>query len=276
MSASEGFVLICGGGNLPYLIANHMRINNKNFILLILRNSKWDKRLKFFDKKFVDLGNVITELLNQRKRNFKNIILAGSILRPSIKDIKPDINTLKLIPKLTKVFLQGGDNNLLAFLIKEIEKMNFSVLSVKDIVPNLFNLEDIRTKLKPNKIDLDDIKKGKKILDTLSSFDIGQSIIIQQGNVLGIEAAEGTDNLIKRIKKLVKTGNRPILIKLIKKNQDVRADLPTLGIQTVNLCFKSNIKGIAYSFDKTILIEKQRIIKRMNNFKMFLFGLKNV
>ena len=275
MKTDTAFILICGGGKLPYLVAKEMKISRKKFILLILKESQWDKRLKNFNIKLVRLGNIITELKNLKKE-YDNIILAGSLTRPSIMDIKPDFNTLKLIPKLTKIFLQGGDNRLLSFLVNELESMKFRVKSIKSIIPNLFELKVMKTMKKPNQIDLKNIKKGAKILNTLSSFDIGQSIIIQQGNVLGIEAAEGTDVLIKRIKKLVKNGDKPILIKLLKRNQDCRVDLPTLGIKTVELCNKSNIKGIAYSYNDTVLIEKEKIIERMNKFKMFLLGIRGV
>lgn len=274
MKLHDGFVVVCGGGKLPRMIANEMEAKKKKFILLIIKNSNSDKSLDKFKNKYVNYGNIISELLILRK-NYKNIILAGSLLRPSLKDIKPDFNTLKILPKLSKVLLKGGDNYLLTFLLEELERMKFHVLGVKDIIPNLFNLNK-KTVSQPNQIDLKDVKKGGKILSTLSTFDIGQSIVIQQGNVLGIEALEGTDVLIKRIKKLVKKGNKPILIKLAKQKQDLRVDLPTIGIKTIELCHKSNIKGIAYSKNKTVLIEKERIIKKMNEYKMFLLGLNDV
>ena len=69
-------------------------------------------------------------------------------------------------------------------------------------------------------------------------MDVGQAIIIQQGDVLGIEAVEGTDNLIKRTKKFIKNGEKPTLIKLLKRKQDLRADLPTIGLNTIKLCKK--------------------------------------
>lgn len=275
MKTNAAFILICGGGKLPYLVAKEMEISRKKFILLILKESRWDKRLKNFNIKLVRLGNIITEL-KKLKNEYDNIILAGSLTRPSIKDLKPDFNTLKLIPRLTKIFLEGGDNRLLSFLVNELESMKFRVNGIKSIIPNLFELKVIKTIKKPNQVDLKNIERGTKILNILSSFDIGQSIIIQQGNVLGIEAAEGTDVLIKRTKKLIKNGDKPILIKLLKQNQDCRVDLPTLGIKTVELCNKSNIKGIAYSYNNTVLIEKEKIIERMNKFKMFLFGIRSV
>ena len=274
MKLCDGFVVVCGGGKLPRMIANEMKAKKKKFILLIIKNPRSDEGLDRFNNRYVNYGNIISELLILRK-DYKNIILAGSLVRPSLKDIKPDLHTLKILPKLSKVLLKGGDNYLLTFLLKELERMKFHVLGVKNIIPNLFDLNQ-KTVTQPNQIDLEDIKKGGKVLCTLSPFDIGQSIIIQQGNVLGIEALEGTDVLIKRIKKLVKKGNKPILIKLAKQKQDLRVDLPTIGIKTIELCHNSNIKGIVYSKNKTVLIEKERIIKKMNEYKMFLLGLNDV
>ena len=124
--------------------------------------------------------------------------MAGSILRPNLKDIKPDLNSIKLLPKFLKKILEGGDNNLLKLVIFELEKIGFKVLNLKTILPEIFLGGGNQTSYKLSKINLYDIKKGRQILINNSKFDIGQSIIIQHGSVIGIEAAQGTDNLIKQ------------------------------------------------------------------------------
>ena len=98
---------------------------------------------------------------------------------------------IKFLPRLSKIFLQGGDDRLLSFLIKELELMKFEILNIKEFLLNYFPSHGNITKIKPSKIASSDIRIGKTILDNLSPMDVGQAIIIQQGDVLGIEAVEG-------------------------------------------------------------------------------------
>jgi DUF1009 family protein len=115
------------------------------------------------------------------------------------------------------------------------------------------------------------IKKGIRIIKNLSKFDVGQSVIINNGFVLAIEGPEGTDNVIKRVSHLVKKyklKQKSILIKLPKSNQDLRVDLPTIGFKTVQNCINANIKGIALKKNQNILLDRNKIVNitKQNNF----------
>ena len=267
----DNLIILAGNGKLPVNIIDSLK--NKNYFVLIISNSGWDKKLERKNFKIVKLGSVITELLKLKKYGFHNIVLAGALTRPTILEIRPDFNTLKFLPKFAKILLDGGDNKLLTSVILELEKFNFKVLSIKDILPELFLGKGVLSNYKPCNITNKDIKRGQLILKTLSNLDVGQSLIIQEGNILGIEAIEGTDSLIKRVKKYIKKGVKPTLVKLLKENQDLRADLPTIGIKTVHLCSKFGIGGIAYSSNKTIFINHKKLINEINKNKLFLLGL---
>lgn len=268
-----GTILLAGNGKLPVNIINALKKKKEKFFTLIISSSGWNKEIEKNNFKIVRFGKIVTELDKLKRKDFKNIIFAGNINRPVISEIKPDWKTLKLIPRFTKILIKGGDNFLFKFLISELQRMNFNVLSIKDVNPELFLGIGNITKIKPNKIYMNDIKRGKLILNTLSELDIGQSVVVQQGNVLGIEAIEGTDSLIKRIKNYKKKGSKPVLIKLAKKNQEFRADLPTIGPETINLCSRNGIGGIAYSAKKTIFIDHEKIKEIMDKKNMFLIGL---
>ena len=120
---------------------------------------------------------------------------------------------------------------------------------------------------------MDDIKKGKAILDYISKFDIGQSLVIQSGNIIGIEAAQGTDKLIKDSYNYLNKNEKSILVKLAKVKQNLKADLPTIGVKTLKNCKKSGISGIAYSANKTLFINKQEILKYCKQNNIFLYGV---
>ena len=118
-----------------------------------------------------------------------------------------------------------------------------------------------------------DIKKGQKILKEISKFDIGQSIIIQKGNVVGIEGVQGTDILIKNSKNYLVNDTNAILIKSTKHKQDLRVDLPTIGIKTMENCKKSNIYGLAFCANNTIFLDVKKIISYCDKNKIFLIGV---
>ena len=132
---------------------------------------------------------------------------------------------------------------------------------------------DVIHKKKPSKKTQLYIEKAKKILDTISCYDIGQSLVIQQGNIVGIEAMEGTDELLKRCSSLFIDGDKPILVKLFKKKQEMRVDLPAIGMKTIRLCQKYSIQGIAFSANKTVFLEKKKILQSVKSFNIFLMGM---
>ncbi len=264
----EKTVFIFGEGELPKLILKKLKNPLQSYIIVFNKKLNFNKK---FQSKSINLGKVISELKKLKLKGFSSILMAGSMRRPNIKEIKPDFNSIKLIPKFTKILFAGGDNNLLEFVIKELEKIGFKVLSLNKIYPDFFLGPGNQTNHTISKSFLFDIKKGKTILENNSKFDIGQSIVMQQGSVIGIEAAQGTDNLLRQSSRY--TNKKGILIKLAKLNQDLRADLPTIGIRTLKNCYKYGICGVAYSANKTIFINKEKVLEFCKNNNIFLFGI---
>ena len=152
------------------------------------------------------------------------------------------------------------------------EHYGFTVISVQDIYANItmINTENnALTKHIPSTQDLIDIEFGKKVTIALGALDVGQSVIVEDGYVLGIEAAEGTDNLIIRCAGLRKKKTGAILIKMLKQNQDMRLDLPTIGPDTIKLLANYKYGGLAIDH-KTIIIDPKATIELANNCGIFI------
>ncbi len=266
----DKIIVISGNGKLPKLVVNKLKKNKNHYfeLKLIKQTSRRENNVKY-----IKYGNIVSELIKLKKNGFNKLLMAGSLERPKINEIKPDINSIKLLPKFVKKILEGGDNNLLKFVIKELENLGFKIISLKKVLPDIFLGKGNQTKVKITKNNFDDIKKGTKILRSNSKFDIGQSIVIQQGSVVAIEAAQGTDNLIKQSYPYVKNIKQAVLVKMVKSNQDVRVDLPTLGMKTVKNIKKYSLRGIAYSSDLTVILEKNSVIDYCDRNKIFLFGI---
>ena len=264
-------IFLFGNGKLPILILKKIKAENYDTFIIEIGDSQLPK--KSVNLSNINLGKILTILKKLKKNGFNQILMAGSIKRPRLNEIKLDLNSLKLIPKFSKVLLKGGDNRLLKFVIEELENIGFKVLFLHKILPDFFLGLGSQTSQKVKKVFLDDIAKGSAILRGISKFDIGQSIVLQEGNVIGVEAAQGTDNLIKQSLPYLINVKKGVLIKLVKVNQDLRADLPTIGLKTLNHCFNCGFKGIAYSANKTIFLEKEKVLKFCIQNKFFLYGI---
>ena len=266
-------ILLTGGGELPIEVIRKLVKNKITFFCLIFEKNPVSKIILNKDHKLINFGKIISELLKLQNLGFYHVALVGNLQRPNISDIKPDFNSAKIIPQFTKTLLQGGDNNLLDFCIDYLNNIGFRVLDLRKIIPENFLNSGNITKIKLSKKLIDDIRKGKMILDCISKFDIGQSLIIQSGNIIGIEAAQGTDKLIKDSYSYLRKNEKSILVKLAKVKQNLKADLPTIGVKTLKNCNKFGISGIAYSANKTLFINKQEVIKYCNQNNIFLYGV---
>ena len=260
--------LIVGESSLPNYVINKLLKKNIEFLILDLTKSNIYKRYKnSYSLKITELGKAISIL---KKNNCKNVIFIGKVERPDISLLKFDTKALFYLPRLFSAF-KKGDGNILKEIIKIFKENKLNVVNSMKFTPELIFKDKSINKLKINNTDKSSISKGVKIIKSLSKFDIGQSVVINNGYVLAIEGPEGTDETIKRslyLSKKYKLKNKSILIKFPKANQDLRIDLPTIGFDTIKNCIKANIKGIAVKRSQNIILDKDKIINlaKKNNF----------
>jgi DUF1009 family protein len=222
--------------------------------------------------KITELGKAISVL---KKNNCKNVIFIGKVERPEISLLKFDRKALFYLPRLFSAF-KKGDGNILKEIIKIFKENKLNIVNSMKFTPELvFNDKSIN-KVIINNTDKSTISKGVKIIKSLSKFDIGQSVVINNGYVLAIEGPEGTDETIKRslyLSKKYKLKNKSILVKFPKANQDLRIDLPTIGLDTIKNCIKANIKGIAVKRSQNIILDKDKIINLVKKNNFFIISI---
>lgn len=260
--------LITGDGNLPIYIGNSLK--NKNFDITYLLLSSVNDKSKYKNENHlnIDILSVkkIINLLN--KYNIKKIIFAGSLKRPSIRDLGFDLETIKLAKDL--LLEKKGDDNLLLSIRTYLEKKGFSFFNWKKFCPDLFSIEDNLSKYKPSNLAIQNLNKAKVIYKYFRNADIGQSLIIQNQLVLGLEAIEGTDNLIKRCFNYKRKGDKGILFKFSKKNQSSLIDIPLIGLNTIKNIKKYKYEGIYLEKNKCLIVDKDKIIEYANKNKIFI------
>ena len=260
--------IISGGGKLPVAIGRNLTKKNFKVVYFVIEEFYNKKIYENFKVEIIKL-NSAKKILQQLKLNeINHILLAGNITRPSLADLSFDYQTLKLAKKL--LLDNTGDNNLLESIKNFFTDHGFHYLDWKSYCPELFSDVDNLTIKKPSKIAKKNLEKALSIFISYGKLDIGQSLIMQNQIVLGLEAAEGTDNLIIRCKNLKKNGDKGILIKLSKYNQSSLLDIPTIGEQTINFLNDYNYEGIYLEKNNCIILDKKKTIDLANKHKLFI------
>lgn len=258
--------IIAGNGLLPISLANSFIKQGGQCYIAALEGEANPVLYKDFTHQFFKIGMVKPIIEYFRKYDVKNIILAGGVNRPNLRSIKVDLMGSRLLARILKQkFL--GDDKLLSIVTDFLEEKGFRVVSSYEI---LRTNNDVMTIAVPSRIDNTDIELGIKLLDSIGYLDVGQSVIVDNGYIIGIEAAEGTDNLIERCSYLRKNSTGGVLIKMMKKGQDTRIDIPTIGAKTISNLANYGYKGLAIQKDKVIILEIERSIGLANECGLFI------
>lgn len=265
--------IIAGKGNLPKLIIEKCQKAQTPFTVILIKDQADPAEYQFLKPAILEIGQV-SELLKVFKENkVTEIVFAGGVKKPSFSNLKTDKKGAALLSKIVagKIF---GDDNILTTITKFFAKEGFKIVGVQDLVTDLVVKKGILTKLKPGKSDLENIKIGVEALKLMADLDVGQALAVQQKQIIAIEALEGTDELIKRSTKIAfKEGDKPILIKIKKQNQNKKIDLPTIGVKTIANLAKSGFKGIAFEAGSTLILEKEKIVELANGLGIFVVAV---
>lgn len=263
--------IVAGGGSMPGRILDACRATGRDAFVLALENYADPALVASAPHAWVRLGAVGTALRLLRENDVSELILVGSIGRPSLSDLRPDGRALRF---LANGLLSGGDDALIKALIREIEeKEGFRVVGAQDLLAGeLAPLGCIGVHA-PDELAESDIARGVAVARAMGAVDLAQSVVVQQGIVLGVEAVEGTDALIERTRSLRRGGPGGVLVKLPKPNQELRVDMPVVGVRTIERAASAGLRGVAVAANATLLLQRGAVIAAADNANLFLVGL---
>jgi len=260
--------IIAGGGNLPIAIGGNLIKKNYNVFFFVIEESFNTINYQGFNVTIINLKSAKKIIESLKSKNIHSIIMAGNIKRPSIADISFDFQTFKLAKNL--LLNKTGDNSLLVSIKKYFMDQGFDYFDWKEYCPELFVNNDYLTKLKPTRKARENLNKALSIFKSFGEIDVGQSMIIQNQIVLGLEAVEGTDNLMTRCKDYKKSGDKGILVKFSKYNQSNILDIPTIGEKTIKLLKNCDYEGVYLEKNSCIIIDKEKTVELANQHKVFI------
>jgi DUF1009 family protein len=212
-----------------------------------------------------------------RAEGCREVVFIGSLVRPSIWRVHPDLKGLTFLLQVLAAY-RGGDDHLLSGMAKLLEQQGFVLRGAHDVAPEILMPEGILGRPRPSERDRADIDLGLDYLRAAGPYDIGQAVVVAGKHVLAVEAAEGTDAMLARVAEMRANGRvrtpagSGVLVKAPKPAQDRRFDLPSIGPRTIDGVARAGLAGIAVMAGSTIVAEPERLIAAADRANIFIFG----
>src|SRR6516162_4039311 len=235
--------IVAGAGGLPRRLVESCRAAGREVFVLALEGAAEPETVRDVPHAWCRIGAAMDGLSLLRDNNVTELVLAGSVRRPSLVALRPDWRAAKLFARIG--YRAIGDDGLLSAIVAELEEEGFRVIAPDQLLTDEIVGAGPLGSVRPSSQSQADIEHGLRVARALGALDIGQAVIIQQGLVLGVEAIEGTDELIRRCVPLRREGPGGVLVKIEKPHQERRADRPTIGPRTVTRAAEARLLGIA-------------------------------
>ena len=258
--------LIFGDNDFPNKILKIIKKKKISYLIIDLSKSKkFKKDKKSYLVSIGQFGKIINIL---KEHNCKKVLFAGKVAKPNLSKLKLDFKGIYYMPKIIKAS-RLGDAAILREIIKILSQHKIKTENSLKFNPELTLEKGIYSKVKPNKKDKTDILKAIKTLNSLGQYNFSQGTIVRDNKVVAIEGKAGTEKMLKNIKDK-KFNNHGVLVKFPKKKQDLRIDLPTVGLKTLKQCKMAGLKGLVVKSKQNVFLDKTKCIDFANKNKMFI------
>jgi len=189
-------------------------------------------------------------------------IMAGQIAPKNLFDLRPDLKALLLLGKLK----QRNAESIFAAIADELARIDVDLLPATTFLEDSLAAAGLIAGAKLSRREEESVDLGWKIAKEIARLDIGQTVIVKNGTVVAVEAFEGTNDAIKRGGALAREG--AIMVKVAKPNQDVRFDVPVIGVETISIAADAKLRVIAVEAGKTLLLERDDVVDLANRAKI--------
>ena len=247
--------LIFGETNLPTEILKKIKKKRYKYLIIDLTKKNNYKKDKFaYVASIGQFGKIINILKNNK---CKKVLFAGVVKKPKLSKLKLDFKGIYYIPRIIKGY-KLGDAAILKEIIKILKNEKIETLSSLNFNKELTLKKGIYSKTRPSKKDIIDIKKSIIALKNIGKYNSTQGVVTRNGKVIAMERKDGTDKMLRKCA-AKKNKTNGVLVKFPKEGQDLRIDLPTVGIKTFYQCKKANLKGVVLKSNQNVLILQTKI-----------------
>ena len=276
--STNRLAIIAGGGLLPLNVAETARSHGENPFILALANEA-DQDWSGFDHLSVGVGDYAGLAAAFRQYGIGRAVLSGFVRRrPEWREIRPTLRTLARLPMVVRTLIAGGDDAVLKMVIGLIEANGVRIVGAQEIVPDLLAELGPIGEVRPGDADERDILAAAKAALALGDLDVGQGAVALGGRVIALEGAEGTDGMLERVADLRRSGRisahrKGVLVKLCKPRQDMRADLPSVGLGTLEKALAAGLAGIAVEAGRSLVLERPALVAAADRAGLFVTGI---
>lgn len=264
--------VIAGGGDLPTRIIGACRATGRPYFVLAFEGQTPPETVEGSPHAWVRLGAGGKALKILRKEGVEELVLAGPVRRPSLSELRPDLWTTKFLARIGTKAL--GDDGILGLVVRELEaKEGFRVVGAESVMPSDLATAGIYGRLEPDWQAEEDIRRGLEVAHALCAIDVGQAAVVQQGLVVAVEAIEGTDAMLTRVAGLQRDGAGGVLVKVGSGKREMRADMPTIGADTVAAAARAGLRGIAIEAGATLVIDRPTVVAAADAAGLFIVGI---
>ena len=270
ISSTTPIAIFAGRGQLPEILIKECQKQQRKFIVFLLEGEIYENDYSAYQPYKIAYGEVEKFLKILKENEIKNLVFIGGVTKPNFSSLKVDKTGAILLAKIlaNKIL---GDDAVIRTVLKFFEKHGLKIIPIEELLDCVISKKSILTKKQPNLENEADIAVGIQAIRHFAKFDVGQSLIVAQRQIIAVEALEGTDAMIARCQSLrsdyVKNS---VLIKMKKPKQNTKADLPTIGLETIKNCAASKISGLAIQANSTLVLDKQAVIDAANELDLFI------
>lgn len=279
LSATDRVAVVAGSGRLPVNVADSLaEAGHWPFIVLIDGETDPGTSLWNYAGERLAIEQFASLVPLLKRHNITHCVLAGGISRrPVWRAIRPSVALLRVLPRALAA-LARGDDGLLRILVETIEDNGIKVVGAHQVVPDLLAVEGRIGSLAAQEGDWADLRAGLVAARTIGALDVGQAAVAIGGRAIALEGIEGTDLLLERVRDLRSNGRiagrkRGVLVKCAKPNQELRADLPTIGPATVDAAHAAGLAGIGIEAGRSLVLDYGEVVERADRLGLFVVGL---
>jgi len=265
------FGLIAGNGQFPFLVVEGARKQGTSLSVVAIKEET-DKNIESVAEKVVwigigQLGKMISFF---KSEGVERVIMAGQVKHVQIfSRAFPDWRMAKMLYNLPK----RNTDSLIGGIAAELAKDNIELIDSTFFIQDNLARAGVLTKREPDEIERGNIEYGLKIANEIARLDLGQTIVVRAKACVAIEAMEGTDAVIRRAGELAK--GKLTVVKVAKPNQDMRFDVPVVGIPTVETMIKAGATCLCLTARKTLIFDNAEMLALANRHKISIVGVSD-
>lgn len=258
--------IIAGNGVYPRLLADGARKARVDKIVAAAFTDETDPALEQHVEliEWMRVGQLGRLLKFFRSQGIRHAIMAGQIAPKNLFDLRPDLKALMLLGKLK----ERNAESIFAAIADELAKIDVDLLPATTFLEDSLAQSGLIAGPKLSPRQEQDVELGWTVAKEIARLDIGQTILIKNGTIVAVEALEGTNEAIKRGGTLAREG--AVMVKVSKPNQDMRFDVPVIGVETIRVAAASGVRVIAVEAGKTLLLERDTVAEFVDRSNMSL------